>query len=95
MSADNSCAVFDVRAQDGLHEVEKHIKKNPNGSYSFPKELPRLKQVQRSPRRSWWSRPRAPRTWRRIRKEQQSWRRGRGGRGRGSGRGGGRGRHSR
>ena len=91
MAADNSCAVFDVRAQD-VHEVEKHIKKNPNGSYSFPKELPRLKQVQRSPRGR-DARPWAPRTWR-IRKEQQSWReraRGRGGRGRG----GGRGRHSR
>ena len=72
MSADNSCAVFDVRAQD-VHEVEKHIKKNPNGSYSFPKELPRLKQVQRSPRGR-GGRPRASRAWRRIRKEQQSWR---------------------
>ena len=72
MSADNSCAVFDVRAQD-VHEVEKHIKKNPNGSYSFPKELPRLKQVQRSPRgRGGAGRGRRGR--RRIRKEWQSWR---------------------
>ena len=49
MAADNSCAVFDVRAQD-VPEVEKYIKKNPDGLYSFPKELPKLKQVQRSPR---------------------------------------------
>ena len=49
MAADNSCAVFDVRAQD-VHEVEKYIKKNPTSN--GPMKAPAFPNVLKSPKNS-------------------------------------------